>query len=89
MPRTAFVYQERDRTSRIELIVLCPTNVDANGIAWQSFHFTAKDRLPVRPCRAVGAWWRHVSLAGWRCGLNHVDGWPLELGTVADAKHAR
>ena len=31
---TTFVYQERARTSRIELIVLCPTNVDANGIAW-------------------------------------------------------
>ena len=42
---TTFVYQERARTSRIELIVLCPTNVDANGIVWQSFHFTTKDRL--------------------------------------------
>jgi hypothetical protein len=52
---TTFVYQERDRTPRIELIVLCPTNVDANGIAWQSFHFSTKDRLLIRPCRAVSA----------------------------------
>jgi hypothetical protein len=74
----AFVYQERERTLRIELIVLSPTNVDADGNPGSSGIVVPlhRQRLPPgRPCRAVSAWWCRVSLADWRCVCLQPSRW--------------